>query len=78
MNETPPTDAELDAAAEEAQGIWSNGTNDDVWRAVFRQGENVAAELLERIASDPAWTVGDLTHEQCLAQITRRYPYLVA
>ena len=37
---------------------------------------DVAGELLQRIESDPTWTVGDLTHEQVIERIVRRHPLL--
>lgn len=37
---------------------------------------DVASELLERIMRSPDFTVGDLTHEQVIAAIVRRYPIL--
>ena len=69
-------DRELAEAAEEALGIWQNGSNDDVWDAVFTRGVDVAGELLEIIRRVPDYTVGDLTHEQVIASIERRYPIL--
>lgn len=38
--------------------------------------EDVAGELLERIIATPDFTVGDLTHDQVIAAITRRWPIL--
>ncbi len=82
-----------------ALAIWQNGSNDDVWAALFGwpwgndtpelvypdpEGyppghtpglEDVAGELLERII-DTGFTVGDLTNEQVIASILRRYPLL--
>lgn len=68
----------LTAEAEvEALAIWQNGSNDDVWEAIFTRGEFVAGELLERIErSQDEFLVGDLTQEQAVAQILRRYPIL--
>lgn len=37
---------------------------------------DVAAELLGRIVASPDFTVGDLTHEQVIATILKRYPIL--
>jgi hypothetical protein len=84
-----------------AQGIWSSGSNDDVWEACFRWNdrdlrdielvysdpegyppgetpglEDIAGELLEKIMQSPDFTVGDLTHEQVIDAIVRRYPIL--
>jgi hypothetical protein len=83
-----------------AQGIWSSGSNDDVWDAIFRWPRDaydleleygdpegyppdetpgladVAGELLEKIMRSPDFTVGDLTHEQVIAAIIRRWPIL--
>lgn len=71
-----PTDQELAEAEQEALATWQNGSNDDVWDAVFKRGINVAGELLQRIENTPDFTVGDLTHEQVIAAILRRYPLL--
>ncbi len=61
---------------QEANGLWTNGTNDDVWDAIFGPGGLTLAEhLLERIERTD-FTVGDLTHEECVAAILRRYPIL--
>lgn len=68
-------DRRLARAEEKALAIWQNGSNDDVWTAVFEEGIDVAAELLERIERTD-FAVGDLTHEQCVAAIVRRYPLL--
>lgn len=65
-----------DLIAAEALGIWQNGTNDQVWEAVFERGVDMAAELLDRIEGTPDFTVGDLTHDQVVATILRRYPIL--
>jgi hypothetical protein len=69
-------DAEIEAAEADALGIWQNGSNDDVWNAIFERGEDVAGALLEIIRRVPEYTVGDLTHEQVIANIERRYPIL--
>lgn len=69
-------DQELAEAEEKARAVWQNGSNDDVWDAIFREGEDVAGELLEIIRRVPDFTVGDLTHEQVIANIERRYPIL--
>jgi hypothetical protein len=37
---------------------------------------DVAGELLERIERSPDFTVGDMTHEQVVAAIVRRWPLL--
>ena len=74
----PPTDEELDTARRRAEAVWCYRTDDEIWQVIFTEGENVAAELLERITSDSTWTVGDLTHKQVLDRITRRYPFLRA
>jgi hypothetical protein len=65
-----------EAAEQEANGLWENGTNDDVWNAIFGPGGlDIAGHLLERIERTD-FTVGDLTNEQCVASILRRYPLL--
>lgn len=66
---------DLEAEAE-ATAVWQNGTNDQVWDAIFDGGEFIAAHLLERIERTPDFTVGDLTHDECVASILRRYPIL--
>lgn len=90
MNFIEPTDAQLEAAAELAANVWAYGNSDEVWGAVmdpFRSrfadpdvdtGEsvNVAAELLPRIENTPDFAAGDLTHEQTVTAILRRYPIL--
>lgn len=87
-----PTDSELHAAQVFAQGLWESRSNQDIWTAIMDTpakvtgldlsldyGElvNVAAEILERIQADPNFTVGDLTHEQVITLIGRKYPILV-
>lgn len=62
--------------AAEALAIWQNGSNDDVWDAIFRGGEDLAGELLAIIERVPDFTVGDLTHDEVIANIVRRYPIL--
>lgn len=85
-------DDDFDAEAEFAQGVWSNGSNDDVWEAIFDPTRSrffdrddhrgtfefvaVASELLDRIERTPDFTVGDLTHVQVIAAVHRRYPIL--
>lgn len=72
-----------------AQDVWSYGTNDDVWEALFELPRSrfaprdtnidhveLASELLDRIERDPSFRVGDLTHEQVIAAVHRRYPIL--
>lgn len=72
-----------------ALAVWQNGSNDDVWTAIFDPPKSrfyesvgdidfteVAGELLEKIERDPDFVVGDLTHEQVVAAILRRYPIL--
>jgi hypothetical protein len=76
MTHEDEINAIIEAAADEALAIWQNGSNDDVWDAVFKRGVDVAGELLEIIRRVPDFTVGDLTHEQCVAAIERRYPIL--
>ena len=75
--------------AEVAHAVWAYGDNDDVWELLFNAPMStfapqhididyteVASELLDRIERDPEWVVGDLTHEQVIAAIHRRYPIL--
>lgn len=82
----------MDTPAERlAYDVWAYGSNDHVWEAIFDlprskfydeyQDEDfdyidVAAELFEKIQFTPDFTVGDLTHEQVIEQILRRYPLL--
>jgi hypothetical protein len=76
MSHEDDINAMNEEAEAEALAIWQNGSNDDVWDAVFERGEYIAGELLEIIRRVPDFTVGDLTHEQVIAQIERRYPIL--
>lgn len=90
MSAYEPTDVQLDAARDIALAVWQGGSNDDVWTAAFEPHRSrlvpvgvdfgssalLAAELHARIAQDPTFTVGDLTQEQALSAIARRYPYL--
>ena len=80
---------EFEPAERFAQTVWTYGTADDVWTAIFdaprsrfrEAGDeyahvDVAAELLERIERSPDFAVGDLTHDECISAVHRRYPIL--
>ena len=66
----------MDEAEQIAQTIWTYGSNDEEWNAVFERGVDVAAELLTRIENSTDFAVGDLTHDEVIARIHRRYPIL--
>lgn len=87
---TEPTDTQLKAAEDAAAGVWQLGSNDDVWEAIMEPARsrflenvedygdhiNLVAELLPFIEAYKSFTAGDLTHEQVVTAIRKRFPLL--